>query len=276
MQSGTNSGNAGSLIAGNHFMPVCLNLAIVYSAQNKANINQLRKVIIMSKFIEATIQGQNVTATSHKATLATIASIDQSITIAANYAAFLLLAHNGPDKLNDLIRMDHFRTQVTGKINATGKQVINYIRKFAPIIHFDSAKETFSFKRFTGKNATEKKNELLGVFNLKGEKLTGYDFPMTFREFVEMEKPKKDGNKKAFNADRLATIADQAMEAIADGTFALADDSEALDKLMQLQAAMITLITERQAIKEKIAELDKMRVLELAKLKPSAREKAAN
>lgn len=229
----------------------------------------------MSKFIEATIQGQRITATSHKKTLATIASVDDSLTIAANYAAFLLLAHNGPDKLNDLIRMDFFRTQ-TGIINAEGKRIISYIRKFAPIIQFDNKKETFSFRKFTGKDATEKKNAALGVFNLKGEKLEGYDFPVTFKEYKELEKPKKEQEKKAFNAEKLVTIADQALEAITDGTFSIADDSEALDKLMALQAAMVTLIAERQAVKDKIRELDEMRVLELAKLKPSSREKAAN
>lgn len=229
----------------------------------------------MAKFIESTIRGQKVTAASFRKTLATIASFDESVTIAANYAAFLLLAHNGPDKINDLIRMDHFRTSAN-KTNATGKRLIAYIRKFAPAVIFDEKSETFSVRKFKGKDASEKRAALVGVFNLKGEKLAGWDFPLSFKEFSELEKAGGDGKPKAFNASRIEKMADDAMAAIAEGRFSIEDESEALEKLVALQGAIIAELAKRREVAAAaLADIDAGKVVELAELKPSAKTRAA-
>lgn len=152
-------------------------------------------------FNEKTIHGQAVTGRTIEGFKKSAESLNDTITVWANYGAFCSVFHNGHDVLNNMLALPAFKL-ASGKPSALGKKVIEYVLAHTGqfLVLQDGGK--FAQKVFKGKEAKANKEAARGFVNpatgeftarLDGDSIPdNVDFSLTFAQFAEFVKPKAD------------------------------------------------------------------------------------
>lgn len=167
------------------------------------------------KAFSVTIRGTVVNGAKIGSLKTALGNIDEKLTMFANAAAAQYVISGNRNWLDSLFQLDELRL-TSGKLSAKGREVAAYIRAFSPINiaeKDDNGVQTIAIKM----NAKNR-----GVFyslekdengaKIKVDAASQPEWPLTLREFSNLEKPKapKTTTKKAATVEKsLAKLVDE-------------------------------------------------------------------
>lgn len=159
------------------------------------------------KAFSVTIRGTVINGAKIGSLKTAIGSVDEKLTMFANAAAAQYVISGNRNWLDSLFQLDELRL-TSGKLSAKGREVAAYIRAFSPINiaeKDDNGVQTIAIKM----NAKNR-----GVFyslekdengaKIKLDAASQPEWPLTLREFSNLEKPKapKTATKKAATVEK--------------------------------------------------------------------------
>lgn len=146
-----------------------------------------------------TISGQTIGKSKFDNLVKNVSSVSESITVLATYCAGLAVVHNDLDALNQrLLKIQAFRN-ASGEFNALGKKVIQYVAAHTSgFMTYEAKSGSFSFKKFSGKEASQKKAAARGFYHPETGEITqrfialetpqSMEFSFSFHEFWNFKK----------------------------------------------------------------------------------------
>lgn len=181
-----------------------------------------------------TVLGKVITAQQIAGFKTSAASQAANLSIWANACAVQTYDGNN-NWANDLFALPTMRLQ-SGKLSVQGKNVLAYIKAFAPRFNFNTTKGAVSM---TGKDKTDGKLFTMPATKVplvddKGEPTT--DFNMTFVEFLNWSKPKVEPKSPAIKCGTLEKALEKVTGAIVEHKL-VGSGEEVAALALQLRAA---------------------------------------
>lgn len=236
-----------------------------------------------------TIKGQAIGKSRFDSLVKAVGSINENIELLTTYCAGLAVIHNDLDALNRrLLALGTFRNS-SGEFNSLGKKVIAYILAHTSGFMTYDAKSGFKFKKFSGKDASEKKAAARGFYHPEtGEIACSFKalvtpetmaFPMSFSEFLSFKKEKEESDKPKSTkvATVISSLEKTAQAAIAGTTAGTAEEyATAIGKALDLIKALAVAGGEALAQQWKAeSDIDLDAFLTSMSVSPSSKAKAA-
>jgi len=236
-----------------------------------------------------TISGQTIGKAKFDSLIKSVSSVSESVTMLATYCAGLAIVHNDLDALNSrFLKIPAFRNN-SGELNALGKKAVQYVAAHTSgFMTYDAKSGSFSFKKFSGKDASQKKADARGFYHPETGELTQHfvaletpqsmEFALSFQEFWSF---KKQAAESATPSVKVATVVKslgKAADAADAGNTAGTPEeyasaiSAALDLIQSFAKAGGK---ELQAAWKAQSTVDLDAVLTSATVKPSSKAKAA-
>lgn len=228
--------------------------------------------------IEKVIRGQKVTTATFRNLQKQINNLPQALTVAANYGAFCLVFHNGPDMLNNLIASPAL-TLSTGKPSKLGKEVIAYVLAHCgQFVVFDYKSGKFAQKKFKGKEAKANKEAARGFINPETGEFTArpdengsapenVDFALTFEQWRTFTKPAEEKAPASMKAATIVGQLEKLAAAFDEGRVAATAEEAAamLDHLTKVHGLAVQLAAKlANEASAALAAIDAEKVHELA------------
>lgn len=169
-----------------------------------------------------TVSGQTIGKAKFDSLIKGVSSVSENITMLATYCAGLAIVHNDLDALNQrLLKIQAFRNS-SGDLNALGKRVVQYVAAHtAGFMSYDAKAGAFKFKKFGGKDGSEKKAAARGFYHPETGEITqrfvaletpqSMEFSFTFQAFWSF---KKAANKPVTPSVKVATVAKSLAKAV--------------------------------------------------------------
>lgn len=236
-----------------------------------------------------TISGQTIGKAKFDSLIKSVSSVSGSITMLATYCAGLAIVHNDLDALNQrLLKIQAFRNS-SGELNALGKKVVQYVAAHtAGFMSYDTKSGAFSFKKFSGKDASEKKAAARGFYHPETGELTQHfvaletpqsmEFALSFHAFWSFKKQTAESTTPSVKVSTVVKSLGKAADAADSGNTAGTPEEfasaiqAALDLIQSFAKAGGKAL---QAAWKAQSTVDLDAVLASAKVKPSSAAKAA-
>lgn len=236
-----------------------------------------------------TVSGQTIGKAKFDSLIKGVSSISENITMLATYCAGLAIVHNDLDALNQrLLKIPAFRN-TSGDLNALGKKVVQYVSAHTSgFMSYDAKAGAFSFKKFGGKDSSEKKAAARGFYHPETGEITQHfvaletpqsmEFAFSFQAFWNFKKATDKADPPSLKVATVAKSIAKAVESADAGNTAgtVEEYVSAIDAALKLVAAFA-----RAGGDELLAawswqsDIDIEAVMTSATVKPGSKAKAA-